>query len=139
MVEKQLASVVSFDIVTDPQSLILTPDVEFEVNLCNITKTIPVDISVKPGIPVNIQIGQSSSPLEIQSYTALFKEFRDIFAWTYEEMPRIYPSIVVHEIRLPLVPSQSARSSIKDIQGKKQPLRKKFKNFLRLVLFTMFL
>ena len=29
----------------------------------------------------------------------LFKEFRDVFAWTYEEMPGIDPSIVVHEIK----------------------------------------
>ena len=29
----------------------------------------------------------------------LFKEFRDVFAWTYEEMQGIDPSIVVHEIK----------------------------------------
>ena len=32
-------------------------------------------------------------------YTALFKEFRDVFSWSYEEMPGIDPSIVEHEIR----------------------------------------
>ena len=84
MVEHKFAIVVSSDIVTDPQSLMLTCDVEFEGNLCNITKTISVDISVKPGILENIQIGQNSSPSKLQSYTALFKEFRDVFAWTYE-------------------------------------------------------
>ena len=34
-------------------------------------------------------MGQNSSPSKIQSYTALFKEFRDIFVWTYEEIPGI--------------------------------------------------
>ena len=28
----------------------------------------------------------------------LFKEFEDAFAWSYEEIPRIDPSIVQHEI-----------------------------------------
>jgi hypothetical protein len=36
---------------------------------------------------------------EIVTYTYLFKEFRDIFAWSYEEMPGIDPAIVVHEIK----------------------------------------
>ena len=26
-------------------------------------------------------------------------EFRDVFVWTYEEIPGIDPSIVIHEIR----------------------------------------
>ena len=59
----------------------------------------PVDISVKPGVLENISIGENSSYEEFNTYTTLFKEFRDVFAWTYEEMPRIDPSIVVHEIK----------------------------------------
>ena len=38
-------------------------------------------------------------PEEIQIYTDLFKDFRDVFAWSYEEMPGIDPSIVQHEIK----------------------------------------
>ena len=44
MVEDQFTSMVSSDIVLNPQSLILTRSVDSEGNLCNITKTIPVDI-----------------------------------------------------------------------------------------------
>ena len=77
----------------------LTRNLNSEGNLCNITKTIPVDISVKPDVSENIFIGQNSSPEEVQTYTALFNDFRDVFAWTYEEMPRIDPSIIVHEIK----------------------------------------
>ena len=99
MVENHFASTVSSDIVLNPQSPILTRSVDSEINLCNITKNMPVDISVKPGVLENISIGENSSYEEFNTYTTLFKEFRDVFAWTYEEMPRIDPSIVVHEIK----------------------------------------
>lgn len=32
-------------------------------------------------------------------YIILFKEFRDVFSWSYEEIPRIDPEIVAHEIQ----------------------------------------
>jgi hypothetical protein len=70
-----------------------------EGNLGNISKTISIDISVKPGITKHIQIGADFSPEEIECYTALFKEFCDIFSWSYEEIPGIDPWIVVHEIK----------------------------------------
>ena len=90
---------VSFDIVPNPQSPILTQSVDSKGNLCNITKTMPMDISVKPGISENIYRGMNSSPDEVQSYTTLLKEFRDVFTWTYEEMLGIDPSIIFHEIK----------------------------------------
>ena len=99
VIEEHFALAVSSDVVTDPQSPILTCNVESKGNLCNITKTMPVEISVKPWISEKIYIGQNSSPEEVQSYTTLFKEFSDVFAWTYEEIPGIDPSIVVHEIK----------------------------------------
>jgi hypothetical protein len=83
-------------ISTVPQS---TCDVFAEGNLSNISPTIPIDISVKPGIVENVHIGASCSPDEIVTYTSLFKEFHDIFSWSYEEMPGIDPSIMVHEIK----------------------------------------
>jgi hypothetical protein len=54
---------------------------------------------MKPGIIENVHIGALCSPDEIVTYTSLFKEFRDIFTWTYKEMSGIDPSIVVHEIK----------------------------------------
>jgi hypothetical protein len=63
--------------MTVPRS---TRDVFAEGNLSNISPTIPIDISVKPGIVENVHIGASCSPDEIVTYTSLFKEFRDIFA-----------------------------------------------------------
>lgn len=56
-------------------------------------------MSRKPNIIENVFIGAGSSLEEIQIYTNLFKEFRDVFTWSYEEMPSINPSIVHHEIK----------------------------------------
>ena len=70
-----------------------------EGNMENISATIPINISVNPDVMENIYIGANCSLEEIAIYTALFKEFHDIFAWSYEEMPGIDPSIVQHEIR----------------------------------------
>jgi hypothetical protein len=83
-------------ILTIPES---THDVFSEGNLSNISPTIPIDISIKPGIVENVHIGASCSPDEIVTYTSLFKEFRDIFSWSYEEMSGIDPEIVIHEIK----------------------------------------
>jgi hypothetical protein len=55
-----------------------------EGNLSNISKTITIDISVKPGIMEDITIGPQCTPEEIMHYKSLFTEFRDIFAWSYE-------------------------------------------------------
>ena len=39
------------------------------------------------------------SHAKILEYTELFKEFCDIFAWSYDEIPGIDPQIVEHEIK----------------------------------------
>lgn len=64
----------------------------------NITQTQPIDISVKLGIVEHIHVGVTCTPEEIQLYTDLFCKFHDVFSLSYEEMPGIDPSIVVHEI-----------------------------------------
>ena len=74
-------------------------DTDSEENLCNITQTNLIDISAKPGTIEHVHVGYNCLAEESKAYRALFKEFRDIFAWSYEEMPRIDPSIVVHEIK----------------------------------------
>ena len=59
-----------------------THNVISEGNLENISKTIPINISIKSGIVKNINIGSNFSLKEITQYTTLFKEFRDVFAWS---------------------------------------------------------
>ena len=44
-------------------------------------------------------MGATCSLEEIKLYTSLFKEFYDIFAWSYEEISGIYPQIIVHKIK----------------------------------------
>jgi len=70
-----------------------------EGNMSIISKTIPTNISRDPNIIENVFIGAECSPEEIQVYTDIFKEFHDVFAWFYEEMLGIDPSIVQHEIK----------------------------------------
>lgn len=77
---------------------IVTQEVWSEGNLGNITQMRPISISIKPSIIEHVHLGVSSSLDEINTYTCLFQEFHDVFAWSYEEMPGIDPSIVVHEI-----------------------------------------
>ena len=68
-------------------------------NMANISSTIPINISCNLGTIENVYIGADCSQDEIREYTELFKEFRDIFAWSYDEMPGIDPRIIEHEIK----------------------------------------
>jgi hypothetical protein len=69
-----------------------------EGNMVSITETIPIDISKTPDVVENVFIGADYSPEEIRIYTNLFKEFRYIFLWSYEEVLGIDPRIFKHEI-----------------------------------------
>ena len=98
-VENNIASLVPPEVVDMSQYPNLTHDILFEGNLCNITLTMFIEISEKPGVMENIQLGQSCSLDEIKAYTTLFKELCDVFTWSYEEMIGIDPSIIVYEIK----------------------------------------
>jgi hypothetical protein len=81
-----------------PINLLATHEIYDEGNMETIAETVPINISRNPGVVENIFVGADFSPEEIQIYTYIFKEFRDMFAWSYEEMPGIDPKIVEHEI-----------------------------------------
>ena len=68
-------------------------------NMANLSPTIPINISRDIGKVENVYIGAGCSPDEIKEYTELFKEFHDIFTWSYKEMLGIDPRIVEHEIK----------------------------------------
>jgi hypothetical protein len=76
-----------------------THDIYAEGNMANISPTVMIDISRIPGKIENTYISPDCSPEKIQIYIDLFKEFRDVFAWSYEEMSGINSSIVEHEIK----------------------------------------
>jgi len=67
-------------------------------NIPIIAKTILIDISRTPYVMENVFFGADCSLEEIKIYTEFFKEFHDVFAWSYEEMSGIDPCIIEHEI-----------------------------------------
>ena len=71
-----------------------------EGNMGNLSKTMLIDISVKTGIMENIQIGADCNPEEIACFTSLFKELRDVFTWSYDEMPGIDSFIIEQKIKI---------------------------------------
>ena len=84
LVNHDFSSLFSTDIVKEPQNPILLQDIDFEANLCNITQMNPIDISAKPGTIEHVHVRKNCSTEESEAYRALFKEFRDIFACSYE-------------------------------------------------------
>ena len=83
-------------------------------NMENISVTIPINIFVNPDVIENVHISANCSPKEIAIYIALFKEFRDVFACSDEEMLGIDPLIVEHEIQ--------AYPDAKPVQKKLRPV-----------------
>jgi hypothetical protein len=83
-----------------PINPLATHIVYTEVNMETISQMIPIDISRILGVVVNIFVRSDCSPEEIQIYIDLFKEFQDMFSWSYEEMLGIDPRIIKHEITM---------------------------------------
>jgi hypothetical protein len=77
-----------------PIHLLATHEIYAEGNMETIAENIPINISRNPDIVENVFVGVDFSLEEIQIYTDIFKEFHDVFAWSYEEMPGIDPKIV---------------------------------------------
>jgi hypothetical protein len=90
-----------------------------EGNMVSIAEMIPIDISRTPGIVENVFIRADCSSEEIQMYTELFKEFHDVFSWSYEEMPGIDPRIVEQRLGLTLMLSLFDRSFTQSILARK--------------------
>ena len=55
--------------------------------------------------PKIVQIGTTLNKEESEKMIDLLKEFQDVFAWSYADMPGIDPTIVQHHI--PLLPSSN--------------------------------
>ena len=86
LVNHDFASLFPTDTVNILQSPILLQDTDAKGNLCNITQMNPIDISAKPDFIEHVHVGHNYSADESEAYKALFKEFCDIFSWSYEEM-----------------------------------------------------
>ena len=46
------------------------------------------------------KIGTLASPAIRRELTAFLRSNRDVFAWTYEDMPRIDPSVIVYRLNV---------------------------------------
>ena len=50
--------------------------------------------------PQYVRINAHISPEQAQEAEALFREYKDVFAWTYKDLKGIPPSIAQHRIEL---------------------------------------
>jgi hypothetical protein len=91
-----------------------------EGNMVSISPTIMIDISHTLNKIENVYIGVDYSLEEIMIYIELFKEFRYVFSWSYEEMPGIDPHIFEHEIRTYLN-AKLVRQCIRVVNPQKAP------------------
>ena len=107
--------------VGSPMIPLGTPGYNYaEGNMDKLSPTIPINISRTPRKIENVYVGADCSPNEIDAYTKLFKEFRDVFAWSYDEMPCIDPHIVEHEIKTYL-DARPIRQLLRAMNPRKEP------------------
>ena len=63
--------------------------------------------------PNNVNLGLGCSPQEKAAFFKLFKEYKDVFAWTYGDLKKFDTSVMQHVIPLE-----------KDVRPHQQKLRK---------------
>ena len=87
----------SFDSIAEPceelsptPNLTLPADVELEV----------VNLSNDLNIPRTTSINANLSQLKKNQLIALLKEYADVFAWEYDEMPGLDPNLVAHALNV---------------------------------------
>ena len=59
-----------------------------------------VDLGTDPQRPRPISISSKLSREEKSELILLLKEFKDVFAWDYNKMPRLDPRLVVHMLNV---------------------------------------
>ncbi|CAL2239733.1 unnamed protein product [Prunus armeniaca] len=61
-----------------------------------------IDLSNDPSVPRPISVSVHLTWEEKEALVSLLKEFRDMFAWSYEEMPDLNPNLVSHMLNIEL-------------------------------------
>uniref|UniRef100_A0A2N9HJD4 RNA-directed DNA polymerase n=1 Tax=Fagus sylvatica TaxID=28930 RepID=A0A2N9HJD4_FAGSY len=59
-----------------------------------------INLSHDPGIDKPVSISTSLSAVERACFINLLKEYQDVFAWKYDEMPGIDPGLVAHSLNV---------------------------------------
>jgi hypothetical protein len=79
--------------------------------------------------PQNINLGKECSEQERSAFIKLFKEFQDVFSWTYDDLKTFDPNIIQHAI--PMNPqTQPFQQKLRKMHPKLQPTVKKELNKL---------
>jgi hypothetical protein len=79
--------------------------------------------------PQNINLGKGCSEQEKSSFIKLFKEFKDVFSWTYDDLKTFDPNIIQHVI--PMKPqTQPFQQKLRKMHPKLEPTVKKELNKL---------
>ena len=89
----------------------------------------PVDevIEINIGTPVSpkmIKIGNNSSPKERKAIENLIREYKDVFAWTYDDLKTFDPAIIEHTIPLN-EGAKPYRQKLRNVNPKLAPLIRK--------------
>ena len=61
-----------------------------------------INLSHDPNVDKPISISMSLSAMERTCFIDLLKEYQDVFAWKYDEMPEIDPGLVAHSLNVEL-------------------------------------
>ncbi|CAL2265921.1 unnamed protein product [Prunus armeniaca] len=61
-----------------------------------------IDLSNDPSVPRPISGSVHLTGEEKGALVSLLKEFQDVFAWSYEEMPGLHPNLVSHMLNIEL-------------------------------------
>ena len=99
----------NIDISSDPTGLVVKSDVNdhtglqenwqrFEQSRIEIDEPIRVVNLGTEENPKNLKIGESLTEGLKEQMINLLGEYLDVFAWSYEDMPGLDPSIVVHQL-----------------------------------------
>ncbi|RVW21846.1 Retrovirus-related Pol polyprotein from transposon 17.6 [Vitis vinifera] len=92
----------TFDVLSD-LSPVMTIFLTLMMRLRSTTQTMTrLLLRFRPDQPRDLRIGSDLSTDERDSLIQLLRSYLDVFAWSYEDMPGLDPSIVQH--RLPLLP-----------------------------------
>ena len=63
-----------------------------------IKETIEIDLSDDPNNPKIIRLGNLLTKNEIWEFISILKEKQEIFTWSYADMPKLDPNLVVHNL-----------------------------------------
>jgi hypothetical protein len=79
--------------------------------------------------PQNINLGKACYEQEKLAFIKLFKEFKDVFSWTYDDLKTFVPNIIQHVI--PMKPqTQPFQQKLRKMHPKLEPIVKKELNKL---------